>query len=70
MIATADLLAFHEATVFKIDQDLLDRALGDPHACGNLTQHMVGVGVQDDEDVRMICQERPSVPWLFGQGQR
>ena len=60
-IAAALPLARDQPLGLEVGQDLLDRALGDADALGDLAQPQLGLGRQGDQDVGVVGQEGPGV---------
>jgi len=60
-VSSAVLFAGNDFGLFKLGDDALDGALGDSDLNGDVAQASFGISQEADEDVGVICQERPAV---------
>lgn len=60
LILSPDLLAFNEAPLFQVSDDLLDGSLGDADPCRHGAENHERVLSQQDQDMRVIRQKCPA----------
>jgi len=58
-IATTAAVTLQHAGFFEILHDALDGSLGDADLVGDIAKSHLGVPVQADQHVRMVCEKSP-----------
>ena len=61
VILATDFLTLNEARCLQIVDDSLDSSFGDANPVGDFAQNQFGLGLEQDQHMRVIGQESPAV---------